>query len=217
VAWKDAEGDVRGLADLPERPTPDLREIVIRSENGELIGEFEVKNLAKRLAFEGPEGRRYGTSLLDLLVDADHDPATGGAPGGLWRGNDKPSRFGYEFRIAVLAGFRYQSADGGSGRSTGDVSMPGAGKTAIEPIVIYQVWSLGAQRSATRHVALPDADKDRMDRELATLEGDRVRIRVPYGILGVKPGARLRIAYHDVLESATQESALSTDQSLTLR
>ena len=56
-----------------------------------------------------------------------------------------------------------------------------------------------------------------MDTELATLVGDRVRIRISYAYLGVKPGGKLRVAYLDVQESATRESSLSTDQTLKLQ
>jgi hypothetical protein len=217
VVWTDPEGDVQGIANLPDRPTPDLRKVAIGSEAGQLTVELDVKSLWKRLEYAGPDGRRYGASLIDLLVDADHDPATGGAPMTLWRGEQKPSRFGYEYRVAVLAGFRYQTTEGGSGRTTGDVFIESAGKSKIEPIVMYQVWSLAAQRFGSRNVELSEADKARMDTELATLDGDRVRIRIPYAYLGVKPGGKLRVAYLDVQESATRESSLSTDQTLKLK
>lgn len=217
VVWTDPEGDVQGVANLPDRPTPDLRKVAAGSDAGQLTIELELKGLQKRLAYIGPDGKRYGASLVDLLVDADHDPATGGAPMTLWRGEQKPARFGYEFRVAILAGFRYQATDGGSGRTVGDVSIDGAGKAKIEPIVMYQVWSLGAQRFGSRNVELAEADKARMDTELAVLEGDRVRLKIPYAYLGAKPGAKIRIAYLDVQESATRESSVSSDQSLTLR
>jgi hypothetical protein len=150
-------------------------------------------------------------------VDADNDAGTGGAPLTLWRGEQKPSRFGYEYRVAVLAGFRYEAADGGSGRTTGDASIQSEGKTKIEPIVTYQVWQLGSQRFGSKNVELSEADKARMDTELAVLEVDRVRLKIPYTYLGVKPGARIRVAYLDVQQSATQESSLSTDQTLALK
>jgi len=217
IVWTDPEGDVQGVANLPDRPTPDLRKVAVSSDAAQLTVELELKDLQKRLAYAGPDGRRYGASLADLLIDADHDPATGGAPLTLWRGDQKPARFGYEYRVAVLAGFRYQAADGGSGRSTGDVSIESAGKVKVEPIIMYQVWSLGAQRFGSRNVELSEADKARMDTELAVLEGDRVRLKIPYAYLGAKPDAKIRIAYLDVQESATRESSLSTDQTLTLK
>jgi hypothetical protein len=184
---------------------------------GYLTIELEMKDLQKRLAYQGPDGKRHATSLVDLLLDTDNNPGTGGAPMSLWRGEQKPVRFGFELRIAVLAGFRFQSTDGGSGRSTGDVAIESAGKAKIEPIVAYQIWSLGAQRFGSKNVALTDTDKERMDTELAKLEGDRIRLKVSYGYLGVKPGVRIRVAYLDVLESSTRESSLSTDQTLLLK
>ena len=173
VAWSDSTGDVQGLANLPDRPTPDLQEVVVGSANGELVAELNMKDLRKRLDYVSADGKRYGASLADLLLDTDLDPNTGGAPLSLWRMDTKPARFGYEFRIAVLAGFRIQSADG-SGSKVGDISLDNANYVKIEPIIKFQVYSLGSQRFGSKHIELSEADSERLDSELALLENEHV-------------------------------------------
>ena len=216
VVWSDSDGDVQGLANLPDRPTPDLHEVMVGSKNGELVAELNLENLRKRLDYVSADGKRYGASLVDILLDVDLDPATGGAPLSLWRADTRPTRFGYEFRIAVLAGFRRQTADGGSGRTVGDMSFDSANQVKIEPIITYQIWSLGAQRFGSKNIDLTEADSARLDTELAALDNDRVRLRIPYHYLGAKSGGRVRIAYLDVQESASTESSLSEDKTLPL-
>ena len=217
VVWSDPDGDVQELANLPDRPTPDLHEVMVDSKNGELVAELSLKNLRKRLDYVSADGKRHGASLVDILIDTDIDPSTGGAPLSLWRLDARPARFGYEFRIALLAGFRYHSADGGAGRTVGDVSLDSTNKDKIEPIVTYQIWALSAQRFGGKHIDLIEADSARLDTELALLDNDTVRLRIPYNYLGVKPGGKVRIAYLDVQESASTEAALSNDQTLTLK
>lgn len=217
VVWSDSAGDVQGLANLPDRPTPDLQEVMVGSANGELVAELNMQNLRKRLDYVSADGKRYGASLLDILLDTDLNPTTGGAPTSLWRMDAKPARFGYEFRIAVLAGFRSQSADGGSGRTVGDVSLDSAKYVKIEPIIKYQIWALGSQRFGSKNIDLSEADSARLDSELVILDNDCVQLRIPYNYLGIKCGGKVRVAYLDVQESATIESSLSKDQTLTLK
>lgn len=218
AVWSDPTGDVRSVANLPDRPAPDLDEVAVGSTNGQLLVELNLKNLRKRLEYTGADKKRHGVSLLDLLLDTDLNPTTGGAPISLWPSSDvRPARFGYEFRIAVLAGFRTQSADGGSGSTVGDVSIETDKYVKIEPVIKYQIWTLGNKRFDGKHVALSDADSAILDTELAVLDNDRVRLRIPCNYLGIKSGSKVRIAYLDVQEGASAESSLSTDQILTLR
>ena len=64
IVWTDPEGDVQGVANLPDRPTPDLRKVAVGSDAGQLMVELELKGLQKRLAYAGPDGRRASAGVV---------------------------------------------------------------------------------------------------------------------------------------------------------
>jgi hypothetical protein len=165
---------------------------------------FPVQDFYKQYA---PDGKKRGRVLADLLIDADSDPATGGHPAGM------PKRTGYEFVLSAQLGYWAKS------KETGMVSL---GPITFDPAhTVYKFRPTFELRRFTGkgypvpvepgiHVGVKSFS------ELTRIDGSRIHLLIPYKLLAVEKGHKLRLSYREAAAGAAPR-AYSEHRTLELR
>lgn len=188
ASWSDPVGDVQEFPGEPSWVQPDIVKAEARCEDEHIVLSaempFSIEDYYGQLS---EEGLRRGQLLAVFYLDADDDPATGRHPLML------PERGGYEFSIPLSLGFWAKSKETGLIR---------AGRVTFDPrtfvykrVPAYEAFRLHADYqeplSPGIHAGVKSYD------ELTTTRENRMEVRVPYKLLGVKSGDAVRLSYHE--------------------
>lgn len=188
ISWVDPSGDI--INDVSGRPRADIVGVKAEGRDGLLsISAKMTKDVAEFFSYAGPGGERQGASIVEYYLDVDNNADTGGT--GLFRGEANRPVKGYEFKIAVFAGFFVR--DGVSvGEIRGDVEIDPAKNPIIGNVVSYKIWT--AQNGELAAVSSSVWSYEALTKS----EGDSVEVSVPYELLGVKPGGVVRLSFNEL-------------------
>lgn len=217
VFWEDATGDVIPWSNAPDRPRPDLIRVDAQGVNGAVKITLTLKDPFQKLFdYTDGEGCKYAGMLLDVFIDTDNNPATGGKPS--WSSEAGRPLEGYDFMVDVGLGYMFKNlSDGGTGWAAGDTVL-NVNKVAIEkPFGKFSVSKIqqGSDSKDYSHKNPDGSGNESMKR--TQIAGEKLTIEIPYEWLGVKPGSAIRLCIKDVQEGAASGKNISLDRVLILK
>ncbi|MBI5633994.1 MAG: hypothetical protein HZA15_11010 [Nitrospirae bacterium] len=197
ISWDDPAGDAADVSNVPGWPRPDI--IKVRAEGKEGFIHFEVRTaspLTNFFDYIDPVGKKRGEVLVSFLVDTDNNTATGARP----LSGDRNRTTGFEYEIKVLLGYEYVDRESGAAMfNTGNIVFDAAKYDIKSNVADYHIWRLleGLRRENVRR---DPSDSEKKFREFVDMGSDSIRIRVPYSILGLKSGDKIRVCFKDELQ-----------------
>ena len=195
--WNDPVDDVGKIANVPGWPRPDI--IRVRAEEKDGFIHFEVRTTAPLKNFfdyVDPVGKKRGEVLVGSFIDADNNTATGAKPSS----GDRERIKGFEYEVKVLLGYEYADKEGRAVMTNvGNIVFDAAKYEIKNSSADYHLWRLleGLRRE---HVRRDPSDSEKKFTEFIEMGTDTVRIKVPYGVLGVKSGGTVRVCFKDEMQ-----------------
>jgi len=216
VDWDDTQAALPPTSGDKNRPVADIVHVSAQGKGGELILTATLsRNVSDLLGYTDADKKRYASIVAYYLIDTDNNEATGGAPRDA--ADAKRAIKGYDYWATLVTGFEYKPK-GGEGKivAKGDLMLDTAANDVTREIVTYGLKALENDQGGGKNVRLDENDPAKTFDSLCAILDDKIEIRIPYRLLKVKAGDKVRICYREWARAGAEGCGFSEDKVLTL-